>query len=320
MTKLPISDFMWNYYQSQGITFSDSERATIIWNSTLPESEILNALREIAARTSDEVLKSQIHERLDAQAEHERCFTEKGSRYFFVFVPDDEDEWESCYFADLDAAIAFGKGHSKETFKILKEPFSDKFHDCDVERDTDAIYMGGQASYTKDGVLIDCKCYSEKISISFSHPYPEYFEDAYIPLQSPFERGDIVRIAGDSRPAIVQVSQADWQRGLQRNTDGSRMLPPTFDNTSITVEFLDNGEMYHGHPCILFLEKLENWYDKLEWNLLQSASGLIRGEGSLDAFLYYYHQNLERKRINHSRNNETYFGSAGKRKPLADLR
>lgn len=30
MTKLPMSDFMWNYYQSQGITFSDREQASII--------------------------------------------------------------------------------------------------------------------------------------------------------------------------------------------------------------------------------------------------------------------------------------------------
>lgn len=156
--------------------------------------------------------------------------------------------------------------------------------------------MGGQASYTKDGVLIDCKCYSEKISISFSHPYPEHFEDAYIPLQSPFERGDIVRIAGDSRPAIVQVSQADWQRNLQRNTDGSRMLPPTFDNTCLTVEFLDNGEMYHGHICILDLEKLEKWDDELEWKLLQAASKLIKGEGALEDFLYYYHEIIDRRK------------------------
>lgn len=296
MTGLPMSAFMQDYYREQGITFTDSEQATIIWNSLLPKPEILNALREIADRTADEVLKGQIQERLDLEAEHERCFIEKDSRYFYVFVPDDEDKWDSCYFADLDAAIAFGKEHCTETFKIFKETFSDKFRDCDAESDPDAIYIGGQACYTKDGVLIDCGCYSEKISISFSHSDPDNFEDAYIPLQSPFELGDIVRVAGDSRPAIVQVSQAKWQQDLKRNTDGSRRFPPSFDNASITVEFLDNGEMYHGHPNILLLEKLDEWNDELEWDLLQSASRLIRGEGAIDEFLYYYHQNLERKK------------------------
>lgn len=35
MTELPISDFMQNYYKEEGIAFTDSERATILWNSPL---------------------------------------------------------------------------------------------------------------------------------------------------------------------------------------------------------------------------------------------------------------------------------------------
>ena len=46
MIKLPISDFMQNYYQEKGITFTDSERATILWNSflPLPKAEVLTKL------------------------------------------------------------------------------------------------------------------------------------------------------------------------------------------------------------------------------------------------------------------------------------
>ena len=295
MKKLPMSDFMWNYYQSHNISFTDSEQATIIWNSNLSMPEILDALREIASKTTDEVLRAQILGRLAVEAETRRSFLENDGRYFFIFIPDDEDEWESCYFSTLDAAVAHGKEHSKETFKIQKESFSDKLGDCNTNTDAEEIHIGGQAQYTKDGEILDCECYTEKISISFSHPNPSHFEDAYIPLQSPFELGDIVRIAGDSRPAIVQVSQADWLRDLQRNTDGSRRIPPSFDNTSLTVEFLDNRDMYHGHPCILCLEKIDQWSNSLEWELLQSASRLIRGEGSFDDFLHYYHRNLDRE-------------------------
>lgn len=296
MKRLPMSDFMWNYYQSHKVSFTDFQQAAIIWNSDLPKPEILDALREIASTTTDEALKEQIRERLDAEAESERLFHENDGRYFFIFVPDDEDDWESCYFSTSDAAIAYGKDHSKENFKIRKEPFADKFDGSAANDNSDTMYAAGQAQYTKDGVLLECECYAERISINFTHPYPSRFEDAYIPLQSPFELGDIVKMTGDSRPAIVQVSQEDWKRSLERNTNGSRKIPPSYDNTSLTVGFLDNGEMYHVHPPILCLEKIDQWDDKLEWDLLQAASQLMKGTGSLESFLYHYHRNLDRKK------------------------
>lgn len=296
MIELPMSAFMRNYYREQGITFTDFQQATIIWNSSLPRPEILDALREIASTTTDEVLKEQIRERLATEAENERIFLENDGRYFFIYVPDNEDEWESCYFSTLDAAIAYGKDHSKETFQIRKESFADKFDGSAANNNSDAMYIGGQARYTKDGVLLECECYTEETSISFSHPYQSRFEDAYIPLQNPFEFGDIVKMAGDSRPAIVEVSQEDWKRDLERNANGSRKIPPNYDNISLTVEFLDGGKMYHGHPSILRLEKIDQWDDKLEWAVLQAASQLVKGTGSLEDFLYHYHQNLDRKK------------------------
>lgn len=303
MTKLPMSDFMQNYYQEKGITFTDSERATILWNAafSLPKAEILGALKEIADATADEPLKTQIYERLDTERETARLFKENDARCFFICAPDDSDkeaEWHVRYFATLEAAVAYGRDEASGNFKVEKEAFGDKLDGCRAGDDPDGTdMMGGCAWYTKDGMLLDCECYpcTSEICIRFSHGDPSRFEDAYIPLQSPFEIGDIVRVAGDSRPAIVQVSQEEWKRGLERNTDGSRTIPPAYDNTRLTVEFLDeDGEMYHGHPYILSLERIGQWEDGLEWDLLQSASRLIKGEGALDDFLYFYHQNLER--------------------------
>lgn len=78
MKRLPMSDFMWNHYQSHNVSFTDFQQATIIWNSDLPKSEILDALREIASTTTDEVLKEQIRERLAAEAENKRILQENG--------------------------------------------------------------------------------------------------------------------------------------------------------------------------------------------------------------------------------------------------
>lgn len=123
------------------------------------------------------------------------------------------------------------------------------------------------------------------------------FEDAYIPLQNPYETGDIVRIVGDSRPAIVQESREQWDSLVERNLKDPYVCYPTFEDNCLRVEFLgEDGEMFHEHPHILSLEKIDQWEDELEWELLQVVSRLIKGEGEMDDFLYYYHKNLNRKR------------------------
>ena len=117
MTRLPISDFLWNYYQSQGITFTDSEQATIIWNPNLSRTEMLSALQEIAERTDDETLKAQLQERLSAAAESERELAEGSDGYLYIFEPDDMDEWEQDFFSTLEAAVAHGKEHSRAVLR-----------------------------------------------------------------------------------------------------------------------------------------------------------------------------------------------------------
>ncbi|MCR2049154.1 hypothetical protein NSB25_17960 [Acetatifactor muris] len=285
MTELPISDFMQDYYKKEGITFTDSERATILWNSPvpLPKAEILEALREIADTTADEALRAQIHERLDTERERLQLFEESDGRCFFICAPDDsgrETGWHCRYFTTLEAAVAYGRDEAQGTFKVEKEFFWDMIDGCSP--DDGADMMGGLAWYTEDGMLLGCECYpymSEEIAVRFSHGDPSRFEDVYIPLQSPFEAGDIVRMVGDTRPAVVQVSQEEWRQSLERDTNGPRTIPPAYDNTRLTVEFLyDDGEMHHGHPALLSLERIDQWEDGHEWELLQSASRLIREE------------------------------------------
>ena len=64
--ELPISRDVKEYYEKQNIEFSDSEKATIIWNSFWALDEKLSALKDICDSTSDEVLKEQIQKRLES--------------------------------------------------------------------------------------------------------------------------------------------------------------------------------------------------------------------------------------------------------------
>lgn len=301
MIKLPMSDFMQNYYQEKGITFTDSEKATILWNSVfpLPRAEILSALKEIADTTADKALKTQINERLDAEREAERRFQENDGRYFFICTPSDEGprrEWSEYYFAALETAKAYGKKESLGIFDIEKKIFEDYCPDVDlVETDIGE----GCAWYTKDGKMLHCTTFPYRLGISrdLGCRGSSRFEDAYIPLQNPFETGDIVRVVGDSQPAIVQESREQWDSIMEQNLKGPYFCYPTFEDNCLRVEFLgEDGEMFHEHPHILSLEKVDHWEDELEWELLQAVSRLIKGEGEMEDFLYCYHKNLKRKR------------------------
>lgn len=66
MIKLIPSNQVQEYLDSIHFTFSDFEKATLIWNNNLVSKEEKKmALKEIMDLTKDEVLKKQIYERLD---------------------------------------------------------------------------------------------------------------------------------------------------------------------------------------------------------------------------------------------------------------
>lgn len=170
----------------------------------------------------------------------------------------------------------------------MKLPMSDFMHNYYQEK-----------GITKDGEIIHCACFPYIFGISRDIEAGETssFEDAYIPLQNPFEAGDIVRIAGDSRPAIVQESREQWYSLLERNTKEPHMFHSTYDDNCLRVEFLgEDGEMFHAHPYLLFLEKVNQWEDKFEWDLLQAMSWLMKGVGEIDYLFCCYEKNLAHKR------------------------
>ena len=294
MHKLPISDYMRDYYKEQGITFADSEQAAIFWSSELQRKEKFEALLEIADRTADEALREQIRKQLDVEMETERLFRENDGTYFFICVPDDEDEWSRDYFIGLEAAVAYGMENCWERFEICKETFLDKPGEGGEDEDCKSAVVGGSASYKKDGTLLDCWTFGGS---EIRKGLKNNLEDTFIPLKNPFEMGDIVRVVGDDRPAIMLVSQENWNRLLERCI--SEAGGSSYGDSFVRVEFLDNktGIMYHDHPSFLSLEKINEWEDELEWDLLQMASGLARDGGFyLEDFLYCYHRNLDRRK------------------------
>lgn len=290
MMELPIAECMKEHYKKNNATFTDSERATLFWQSHLPLSERLAALREILDATEDKELKEQIQKRLDAEAEEEKAFMLRDSDYVHMVFLDDAKNAESV-FVSVDAAIAYGKENCDETFKINKEILEDRLDDdADAEQ---GLLLGGEAEFKKDGTLLSCRCWGlkEPDVVFINDIEPEGFEEAYIPVLNPFEYGDIVHIIGDDRPAVVVTSKEQWNESLERIAKSGIMRLNYYTN-ALTVEFLcSDGEFSHGHPNILHLEKVEHWEDEDEWNLLTAVSELMKGNGWAEPVFAFYQTN-----------------------------
>jgi len=157
MQDLPIAKCFKEIYAQHNKTFTDSERATIFWNSNMNITEKLTALREIHDTSDDDNLKVQIQARLDCEEDIQQVFMSRDSEYVHLVFLDDSDNADRV-FASIDAAITYGKAECNETFRIKKEILDDW-----VKPDADPNTMlGGYADFKKDGTVISCHCYSSR--------------------------------------------------------------------------------------------------------------------------------------------------------------
>lgn len=73
MVKLPISDYVSNYYKEQGIVFTLRQQAHICWQCNDLLKDQLNSIREILEISDDEKLNTEIRERIAYEEKaHER--------------------------------------------------------------------------------------------------------------------------------------------------------------------------------------------------------------------------------------------------------
>ena len=291
MIDLPISEYMRNYYKENGFVFPDSAQAAIFWNSALPLPERLNVLREIADKTDDETLKAEILSLLDTEAKYEEWFKEDDSRYYYILEPTDFDDkrefdkrneyrwlerrWadegvqDFKIFSDFNSAFAFGSERCSGTFKIKKEPFTDKVDDCVTEEDY------GESTYQEDGSLLDWFCYTKKIGIPELHG----FEYNPIPIQSPFDLGDIVcNEKGDSCLSIIWEERERWEKHQRDDTPYNSFteshLMNVFDFSKGSIRYWDDAPIFP-------LKKVEQWDDELEWEVLKAASEIMKKTGGV---------------------------------------
>ena len=291
--KLIPSEYVREYVQNTGITFTDAQKATLLansWIGDLPLDEQFHNMRILRDTTSDTELKSQITTYLDRMESHLQELKDNTDRScIYILKVENDTEGDNYYrispegyFFDYESAHEYGRG-SNRRFQIEKLYVSDK-KVYGVEDDDNYDYVVAYIQYDENGNAI-------YLSPEYDNAKAEKFVNAFFQLPNPFERGDIVRRIGSGNPedyGIVETSQKQCRETFERLKDKPE-FNSEFGDDRIRVVFLnEDGTFGHDHIIPLYLEKYnpewssDDTVDSARDNLLIAASWMYTGEGSLD--------------------------------------
>lgn len=303
-----ISKDVREYMEQNHLEFTDFEQAALIYHAGFPVLEKMERLKKLAENTEDTSLKEQILARLTSDRQELEVFWNNTEGYVYA-VERCEDDDICGYFASADLAYAHGMkqkckfeigkylivGFNGREAKKSKGYFNPNLMDepdiekCITEHDYRGFSEAG-AQYDREGTLeyfwsseIE-RTDAENLDRAFD---PVRFENAFIFVPNPFERGDIVRLTTDHKGhGVVATSQQEWEEFLEQvKTRKANIVD--FVDASITVDFLrDDGSISHSHINPVFLEKFEPQKEDLDYDVLTAASAVHQG-ASLDFFVLF---------------------------------
>ena len=303
-----ISKDVLQYMEQNNLEFNDSQAVALICHSWLSVPERHKRLEEFAAETEDENLRKQITEMLSVEKEDLKAF-HKNTKGFVYAVLAKETSDEPCgYFATPELAYAHGlkqtcaftinkyqivgqNGAEMRKSKGYWNPYL--MTEMSMEELVDESDRNGLIAwldYTQDGILQDF--WSQEIERSdkgnIERLYsPNRFENAFVPMPNPFERGDIVRRLPNGCHGVVSTSAEEWLDLLEKVNAG-KYKGSDFSDASVTVEFVHEDYICHDHVNPAFLERYEPEKGDDDYDLLMTASDLLRGRGGLGWFVRCY--------------------------------
>lgn len=266
------------YLKRMQYELSDSEKATLIFNSGLPLTKIMEELKLLSETTKDCTLTLQIRERIEYENFLYNSFCDGDETVIFHLETKEEEGYEhNGLFKTLTAAINFANTLNKEYNIYKRRVYTD---------DTPIKDELGTASYNAMGELMSCWCkdvQNEKID---SIEWNNRFEGAYLSMPFPFRKGEIVRRISTGDVGIVMGPKSDEEME-EHHKRVINIYHGDFSDTAITVEFLDDSKekpvFWHGHIMPSDLEYYEEKQERRK-ELLRVASNLIKGCGSLEYF------------------------------------
>lgn len=296
LTVLVPSEYVRNYVLETGWTFTDAQKAVLLINGDLTLKEQYSRLQVLKENTTDQNLQKKIVGYLNKEELKFQIFKENSDKaYIYILKVKEEDISYSNmlpteYFFDLDLACECGR---ETNLPFMIEKYLVEVLEIRGQRDPVTTYL----EFNEDGEAV---YFYGKIpgDDEESEDFYDFFE-----VPNPFEKGDIVKLAGTEDYGIVDTPQKRWKRNLAKykTAEGQQKgIELDFSDAQIRVEFLnEDGTFSHAHINPMYLERyqpIEDWLNGSPMDkLLLQASLVHRGEGSLDE-LYLFTMNYRKSK------------------------
>lgn len=321
MIKLPMSDYVSEYYKKQGIEFTLRQQAHFCWAYSEPLKDRMGSLKEILEISDDEKLNAEIRERMDYEEKAYDCFmTNRGSECIYVFYPDDREEYDTEYFSSAKNAVSYGICHADKVFSVEKRRLFDKRMEgisekaaVDDMEDTDTVLS--KYYFTREGDIRSGE--SREYKPSFDERDTDRFEEMFLCIKSPFACGDIVMGPDFDEPRIVNTDHDCFEEIYERLKDTGG--PDYTDNCIRTDWIRADGRPDYDHPVPFGLWKVDSWNDEVYWNILQIMSKIAKAGGDILNLQYFIDEYVGRHESNHDYRKESRISETPGQGALKDL-
>lgn len=268
------------YLESLNWKFSDHDKATMIANLSIPETDICLELDKILKMTEDQKLKKMIQSR----SKHNEASIEALKRiqcpcvYLVTHYDEDGEIEEDGLFATFELAKRFGESRQME-YSIVKKRIIDN-----VLKDEDLEMNLGYVSFTEDGKIWSLLSREMEYDENDNEEDEDgrLLEDHYVVIPHPFQYGDIVRDIRDGTCGVIYTAKGGWKAEDQ----WFRKLNQDYSGSVLNVEMFyeDTCTVGHDHIKSVYLEFANLTENDDQYEVLQMIQALMMGEGTLDAF------------------------------------
>lgn len=291
VVKLPISDYVYQYYKEQGIEFTFRQQAHFCWKYHDLLKDRLQSLGELLAISDDEKLNQEIRERLEYEKRAYGCFIGNNDPgCIYVVYPDDTEEYDDGYFSSVQGAVLYGKQHCTEYYTVVKQYLIDKCpkESLKDEEPDENNTIQSDYTFTPDGQVRYGSSYE------CLEPFDAYdksrFEHMFLNIKSPFGPGDIVMGKYFECPGVVSTDYDCLEKLYDRHKKDMATLIDDTDNC-ICIDWIEkDGRLYYDHADPFVLWKIDSWDDKEYWNLLQMLSKSTRAGINMWEWDYLLHE------------------------------
>ena len=284
MLKLPVSDYVENYYKEQGIELTFRQQARLCWTEPSLLKDQLRLLKELLSLSDDEKLNKEIQERITYEEESlNRFMSNDNPAVFYIFLPDDRESEHPEYFSKAEAAISYGKARGKkwgEKFSLEKRYLMDccpkELTDGKALIETDASL--GTYFFTPDGKIR--YGWSRECEVPFDQENAERFENLYLNMKSPFGLGDIVMGPGWEYPQVVSTDHDWYEEQYERFKNHPYITLESTDNCIRTDYVHTDGRLCYDHTMPFRLWKIDSWEDEEYWKIILILSIMAKADVS----------------------------------------